>query len=112
MDALLARHDAPPVKAILLRSVDPNDEFPWLIVKSGTHGALAEMRGYAGFKETFKSLFGDQPFSIAWADHIAENCPGPGEAVTARGREEYARIEHGISAAKYVIERHIGAGRS
>ncbi len=112
MDGLLTRPDAPPVKAVLLRSADPGDEFAWLIVKSGTQGSIAEMRAYAGFGPTFKSLFGDQPFSIVWADHIAENCPGPGEAVTPLGRERYARIAQDIRQGKYVVERHLGAARA
>ncbi|MEO8452094.1 MAG: hypothetical protein ABI647_20050 [Gemmatimonadota bacterium] len=112
MDRLLTRADAPLVKAVLLRSVNPSDEFPWLIVKSGTHASIAQMRAYAGFDATFASLFGDQPFSIVWADHIAENCPGPGEAVTPLGRERYARIAQDIVAGKYVVERHLGAAKS
>ncbi len=112
MDALLTQPDVPAVQAALLLSVAPNDEFPWLIVKSGTHGAIAEMRTYAGFDETFKSLFVDQPFSIVWADHIAENCPGPGEAVTPLGREKYAHISQAIADGKYLLERHLGEARS
>ena len=111
MDALLTRSDAPPMKAVLLRSADPSDEFPWLIVKSGTHGHIAEMRTYASFDATFRSVFGDQPFSIAWADHIAENCPGPGEAVTPLGRERYARIAMDIREGKYVVERSLGVAK-
>lgn len=111
MDTLLTRSDAPPMKAVLLRSADPSDEFPWLIVKSGTQGSIAEMRTYAGFNTAFKSLFGGQPFSIVWADHIAENCPGPGETVTPLGRERYSRIAQDIREGRYVVERPLGVGK-
>ncbi len=99
MDALLTRPDAPPVKSVLLRSADATHEFPWLIVKSGTHKSIADMRNYDGFEPTFKELFGDQQFSIVWADHIAENCPGPGEAVTPLGRERYTQLARDVLEA-------------
>lgn len=109
MSALLVRPDAPPMRAALLRSTDPSDEFPFLIVKSGKRETIAAMRAYSGFDATFKSLFGDQPFSIVWADHIAENCPGPGETVTPLGRERYAQIAKDIQEGKYSVVRHLGA---
>jgi uncharacterized RDD family membrane protein YckC len=112
MDAVLMRSDAPPMKAALLRSADPNDEFPWLIVKSGTRETLNAMRGYAGLDPTFKTLFGDQPFSIVWADHVSENCPAPGEAVTPLGRERYLQVERALLEGKYVLERELGVPRS
>jgi hypothetical protein len=108
MNALLVRPDAPPMRAVLLRSTDPGDEFPFLIVKSGMWEAIAAMRTYSGFDATFKSLFGDQPFNIVWADHIEENCPGPGEAVTPLGRERYAQIAKAIQEGKYSLVRHLG----
>jgi uncharacterized membrane protein YhaH (DUF805 family) len=112
MDGLLARADAPRVRATLLRSADSSHEFPWLIVKSGTHRHISEMRSYGGFEETFRRLFGDQPTSIVWADRIAENCPGPGESVTPLGRERYARIVEDIREGKYVVERRLGESRT
>jgi hypothetical protein len=43
-----------------------------------------------------------------WADHIAENYPAPGEAVTPQGRERYAEIAQAIRDGKYVVERALG----
>lgn len=107
MQALLGRTDAPRIAVIVLRSTDPDDEFPWLLVKSGTFQGIGEMRGYAPFKEVFNQLFGDQPWSIAWADHISENCPGPGETVTKLGQERYAQIARDILSGKYTVERRV-----
>ncbi len=109
MDALLTGSDAPPVQATLLRAVDHNAEYPWLVVKSGSYQDMAALRKYSAFEPTFKMLFGDQPFSVIWADHIAENCPGPGEMVTALGRERYAAIAAELRGGKYVVERQLGA---
>lgn len=111
MNAVLARPDAPRLRAFLFRSSDVNHEFPWLVVKSGTPATIAAMRNYGGYSVAFAGLFGDQPLSITWADHIAENCPGPGESVTALGRERYAQVLQEIRGGKYVLERQIGGSR-
>jgi hypothetical protein len=108
MDTLLRRPDAPAMKAALLKSADPDDEFPFLIVKSGTRDVVAAMRSYFEFDAIFTGLFGDQPFSIVWADRVAENCPGPGETVTPLGRERYAQIAKAIQEGGYRVVRHLG----
>jgi uncharacterized membrane protein len=105
-DALLSREGAPRLRLVLLRAVDPQAEYPWLVLKAGTTQAI---HSYAGSEEvsdrTFAALFGDQPRSIIWADHIAENCPRPGEAVTQRGRQVYGELTQAIREGRYAVER-------
>lgn len=109
-DALLARDGAPRVRLVLFKSADPQCEFPWLLLKAGTAEAL---HSYAGSSEesdrAFATLFGDQPRSIMWADHIAENCPRPGEAVTERGRQVYGQLTQDVREGRYVIDRVVRA---
>ena len=103
-DALLSLANAPKVRLVVFRSADPNVEYPWLLAKSGTFDAVLSY-GSKHYDETFKKLFGDQPYSITWADHIAENCPRPGETVTDRGKKIYADLVSAIEQGTYVIDR-------
>jgi hypothetical protein len=109
-DALLACDGAPKVRLVLFRSADAQAEFPWLILKAGTTSAI---HSYAGSGDNsdrvFASLFGDQPRSIIWADHVAENCPRPGEAVTERGRQVYEQLIRDLREGRYVVDRIVRA---
>jgi hypothetical protein len=110
MDALLNRADAPPMHVHVMRAAASGADYAWLVVKTGTFPTMGSMRSYSAFNTVFRELFGDQPFSIIWADHVAENCPGPGEAVTALGRQRYAEIAGEIARGAYVLERTIARG--
>jgi hypothetical protein len=105
-EALLSRQGAPKLRLVLFRSADPQAEYPWLVLKAGTFEAI---HSYAGSSDesdrTFASLFGNQPRSIIWADHIVENCPRPGEVVTQRGRQVYEQLTQDIRDGRYVVER-------
>ena len=104
-EALLARKDAPAIRLVILRSVDPNADYKWLLLKAST---LQSIHSYAGTDtfsdDTFGRVFPDQPRSITWADHIAENCPRPGESLTQHGIQVYEALAHDIKAEKFLIE--------
>lgn len=105
-EAQLSRNGSPSVRLVSFRSIDPDTEFPWLLLKAGTDLALHSYAGPNGYSDkVFASLFGDQPRSITWADHIAENCPRPGNFITELGRQTYEMLVRDIQAGRYVIDR-------
>lgn len=79
--------------------------FRWLLAKTGAHADLQRVRSLSqeATGAAFEALFGEEPFSTMWADHIAENCPGPGEIVTPRGQDVYRSILHDIQSGRFVV---------
>lgn len=103
--ALWSKPEWPPARLVIFEDRQAGAEFRWLVAKTGSHADLQLVRSLAqdATGPTFKAMFGDAPFSSMWADHIAENCPGPGEAVTPHGQEVYRSLLSHIQSGRYVV---------
>jgi serine/threonine protein kinase len=104
-DTLISQDPTAGLRVVLLRSVNPGDEFPWILAIGGS---LKAQHGKArAFREAFQRLFGDESYDRIWPDNHIYNWSGPGEAITAAGRQKYEALAHAIRSGQYEVERVI-----